>query len=466
VNEVKGKINSFAEDLHFEGQTDGGINWLAGGYYANDRIVDTTRSNTFDNSAVNVLRTNAMGFAALDQLPSAQGGGNSMLTDLAFALTGQQIPFAIGALDGGSGLASALPQAFREFQDGGTLRTETYSFFANGDAPLTDTLKLSLGARVTNDVQDFAGCSRDFNGNILPTEQFGNRYLDAINPTSPPQFRGVLATPPTKGGCVTFDETTNQFGIVTSRLNEDNISWRTGLDWKATSDVLVYTTISRGYKAGTTPLNASNSARQNAPVTQEKLTAYEVGTKAGLFDRRIQANVAGFYYDYKDKQINTFFQDPIFTVLARLDNVPESEIYGVDADVTLKATDSLSFNLNALGIHSEVKKYTGIDQFSRSIDFSGSEIPSTPKWLVSGSTFYSAELRTGISRACSMLVTRSVPPPSYKAVRRSWDSTTRSSIFRALRWSTAALESPAQTGRCRSACSVAICSIATTSSRS
>src|SRR3546814_11016362 len=63
----------------------------------------------------------------------------------------------------------------------------------------------------------------------------------------------------------------------------------------------LYASVSRGYKSGTTPINAANLARQNAPVTQEKLTAYEVGVKATLADRAVQANLSAFYYDYRDK---------------------------------------------------------------------------------------------------------------------------------------------------------------------
>jgi len=50
-------------------------------------------------------------------------------------------------------------------------------------------------------------------------------------------------------------------------------------------------------------------------VVQEKLTAYELGLKATLADRKVQANVSVFYYDYADKQISTYFADPIYTAL-------------------------------------------------------------------------------------------------------------------------------------------------------
>ena len=48
----------------------------------------------------------------------------------------------------------------------------------------------------------------------------------------------------------------------------------------------------------------------------------------------MQANLSVFYYDYNDKQISTYFADPIYTALTRLDNVPKSNAYGVDGDLT------------------------------------------------------------------------------------------------------------------------------------
>ena len=56
VQNTVGKINSFAEDLHLEGETDGGINWLLGAYYANDRIIDSNVTLLNDNANVTAIR--------------------------------------------------------------------------------------------------------------------------------------------------------------------------------------------------------------------------------------------------------------------------------------------------------------------------------------------------------------------------------------------------------------------------
>src|SRR3546814_6751330 len=72
---------------------------------------------------------------------------------------------------------------------------------------------------------------------------------------------------------------------IVQRLSEDNISWRAGIDYRASDDVLVYANVSRGYKAGSFPSLAAASYISLQPVVQEEVTAYEAGLKATLADR-------------------------------------------------------------------------------------------------------------------------------------------------------------------------------------
>src|SRR3546814_3394857 len=105
----------------------------------------------------------------------------------------------------------------------------------------------------------------------------------------------------------------------------DNIAWRAGIDYRASDDVLVYANVSRGYKAGSFPSLAAASYISLQPVVQEEVTAYEAGLKATLADRAVQFNAAGFYYDYRDKQIRgKLIETPdIFGTLDTLANVPK-----------------------------------------------------------------------------------------------------------------------------------------------
>ena len=346
-----GDIKSIAEELHFEGEA-GDIHWLAGAYYGKDKILDADQMMLGQHALINQIR---------------------YLTGILLAT-----PFNSG---GYTPIQAA--QSFRTFVNVANFETETKSLFANADWQITEAFKLTGGIRYTKDTQSYAGCSRDLNGVMLPNVNVANRYLY--------QAYGAIA-PISQGDCVTFDTDKRAFGIVTSNLNEDNVAWRVSADYKATDAILLYGSISRGAKSGSTPVNAANIASQNAPAKQELLTAYEVGVKAGLFDHRLQANVAAFYYDYKDKQLSAYFKDPIYTALARLQNIPKSEAYGVDGDVTWRATPELTVIGAGTVLHTEIKGYQGINAGGLAESFDGKPFLFSPKFQGSLTVLYNRDL--------------------------------------------------------------------------
>lgn len=341
LQKTAGRIKSFAQEVHVEGEV-GNTNWLVGGYYANDKILDSNRTMLGENANPGLIR-----FAGASLASSPFNTGGYSLTELS--------------------------QAFRTFEDIGHIHTKTWSIFANADTPLTEQLKLTFGIRYTKDKQNYHGCSRDVNGNMLPNVNVVNRALYF-------QSYGILAPEIAMGECNTFDPATGEFGEVQSVLDQNNVAWRVALDWAPADDMLLYASVSRGYKSGTTPINAANLARQNAPVSQEKLTAYELGIKASTADRVLQANAAVFYYDYRDKQISTYFADPIYTALSRLDNVPKSKAYGLEGDITLRPVQGLTFVANALLLKTRIDDYLGTSAAGTPINLDGAEFSYSPRF--------------------------------------------------------------------------------------
>lgn len=354
-----GRIKSFAQDVHIEGES-GPVTWLVGGYYANDRIIDSNRTMLGQNANVGLIRA----------------AGAPLLASPIFNSNGYTL--------------AELSQAFRTYEDFGHIRTKTWSVFANADWELSDQFKISGGLRYTEDKQRYNGCSRDFNGNMLPNVNVVNRALYL-------QTYGVLAPQITQGQCNTFDPVTGTFGEVRSTLDENNVAWRVALDWSPNTDTLVYASVSRGYKSGTTPINAANLARQNAPVTQEKLTAYEVGLKATLADRLVQANLSAFYYDYADKQISTYFADPIYTALSRLDNVPKSKAYGVEGELTVRPATGVTLSANALWLKTRIDNYNGTNAAGQPQNFDGAEFIYSPEFQGSLTLAYDTPVSDGLS---------------------------------------------------------------------
>lgn len=352
IQHARGDIESIAQEIHLEGVGEKTF-WLVGGYIARDRILDSNRTLLGQNANATLIRT-----------------------------VGQ--PLLATPFNSGGYTPLQLNQSFRTYEDIGRIETDTWSLFANGEYRINEAFKLTAGLRYTQDKQDYEGCSRDVNGNMLPNVNVVNRAL----------FFGAygLVAPITQGQCNTFDPVKRSFGLVTSKLDEDNVAWRLALDWTPADNVLVFGSISRGAKAGATPINAANISTQNAPATQELLTAYEVGVKAALFERRVQANVSAFYYDYEDKQLSVYFADPIYTALARLANVPSSEAYGIDGEVTWRPTPELTFIGSATLLHTEVKGYVGINSAGQLMDFDGKPFLYSPKFQGGLTALYSRDL--------------------------------------------------------------------------
>jgi outer membrane receptor protein involved in Fe transport len=362
VQKAHGEIESAAQELHFEGKTDKGA-WLVGAYVAHDELLDGNRTLLGQNANVGTVR-----FA-----------GSTLLAT----------PFNSGGYT-----ALQMSQAFRTYEDIGNIETDTWSVFANVDHQLTQDLKLTLGVRYSQDKQDYAGCSRDFNGNMLPNVNVVNRalFFAAYGPVAPIS----------QGQCNTFDPAKRSFGLVTSTLDEDNIAWRAALDWKPTEDVLLFGSVSRGAKAGVTPINAANISTQNGPAGQELLTAYELGMKAALLHHRMQANLSAFYYDYEDKQLSVYFADPIYTALARLANVPKSSAYGFDGDVTWRPLRDLTLIASATWLHTEVEGYTGINAAGQPQDFDGQPFLYSPKFQGGLTALFNHDLANGLKLSAAL----------------------------------------------------------------
>ena len=75
-----------------------------------------------------------------------------------------------------------------------------------------------------------------------------------------------------------------------------------GLDYRITSNAIVYTTISRGYKAG--GFNPTAPSPASEAYGQETSWSYELGAKTTWLDNRLSVNLDFFYIDWHNLQLN------------------------------------------------------------------------------------------------------------------------------------------------------------------
>lgn len=372
LQRADGEITSISEEIRLEGESDR-VRWLIGAYYGDDEIRDNNRTLLGQNA--NVARIRAVGSLIL-----------LGIDPLTYNPPGTINPLLIPGYDPGAYTLADINTAFRTYRDIATMEASTWSIFANADWQLSETLSLTTALRYTEDEHSYRGCSADFNGSMLPNINAVNRYLYTL-------IYGVPTPAPiTLNGCNTYDPIANTFGEVSHTLAEDNLAWRVALDWTPFENLLLYLSVSEGAKAGVTPVNAASTSTQQAPAGQEILRAYELGLKAGLFDRTMQLNISAFYYDYTDKQLSVYFADPIYTALARLNNIPDSHAYGVEADLTWRPTQHLTLIGNVTYLETSINNYNGINASGLPQVFDERSFPYSPTWQIAGTALYDTEI--------------------------------------------------------------------------
>ncbi|WP_206613414.1 TonB-dependent receptor [Parahaliea mediterranea] len=363
VQDAYGTIESFSQELRLEGSTEN-TRWMVGAYYAEDEILDANRTLLGDNANSNMISVIT-----------------STLLGTPFNSFGYTVEDAL--------------QSFRTYRDSANIDSTTKSVFASVDWDLADSLTLTTGIRYSEDEQDYNGCSSDVNGSMLPNVNITNRALFL-------QTYGAFVDPIGPNECNTFNPETLSFGTVESELDEDNVAWRVVANWTPTVDTLYYASVSQGTKAGVTPVNAANISTQNAPAKQEELLAYELGVKAALFSQRMQFNASAFYYDYTDKQLSVYFADPIYTALSRINNVPDSEAYGLDAEITFAVTNHLTAIVGGTLLRTEVQDYQGIDAAGQPADFDGKHFLYSPEAAGSLTLIYDRPISEGLGMSLTL----------------------------------------------------------------
>ena len=328
--------------------------------------------------------------------------------------------------------------------------TDTYAVFAHAEYPILDDLTAIAGIRYTRENKLGGVCANDGGDGTWALVAFA--LQPALGSTSP-----VLSPPGTcasTGPAPTYNSPPNG-ALFFAKLDEDNVAWQAGLNWKANPESLLYVNISKGYKGGSFPTVALATFQQTRPVVQEGLLAYEIGAKLTLLHNTLQLNAAAFYYDYTNKQILGAVSDVLFGALPALVNVPKSRVEGFEISGAyrpdwlpgLTLTPAVSFQDSEVQTSSknicapppaqsspalpghiicQPGHYYNFDPYNQYADFTGEQFPSAPKWQGSLDAQYDWVVRdnmkgfigatvNAVSGTNSFFVNRSPTPAFYNA---------------------------------------------------
>ncbi|MDZ4263634.1 MAG: TonB-dependent receptor [Pseudomonadota bacterium] len=118
-----------------------------------------------------------------------------------------------------------------------------------------------------------------------------------------------------------------------------------GLNFQFTPNVLLYTSIARGYKSG--GWNADFITKlENFQFDPEYAINYEMGAKSLFFDKRLTVNVAGFVTKFDDFQVFQFVPTQASGAVLSLTNAGKVTTQGIELDINALLTDHLSISFN------------------------------------------------------------------------------------------------------------------------
>jgi iron complex outermembrane receptor protein len=307
----------------------------------------------------------------------------------------------------------------------GDVDTKTWAAFADFTYKFTDQLSLSLGGRYTNDKRR----ATVIRANLLrgPRPELGGTPINGI----------FSATNPTG----------RQFGALTSDFQGQKtfkeFTPRASLSFQPDENNTVYLSWSKGFKGGgfdprglstAAPDLNGNGTREYSEIFDyflfdpEKVTSYELGYKASLFDRRLRLALAGFYADYRNVQVPGSagaIINGVPTFVGVTTNAGKAQFKGFEAEMlaTLYRGDSgqrLNFSGTLGYLDAKFKEYiTNVANF----DATGNPTPgsraapvdvarfrrvqNTPKWTLSGTLDYSTPVGGGDLSASATLSYRS-----------------------------------------------------------
>lgn len=141
-----------------------------------------------------------------------------------------------------------------------------------------------------------------------------------------------------------------------------------------TEEAMVYFTYAKGYEPG--GYNLANFEGENDlfGFEIEEASSFELGWKTRM--DRVTLSVAAFYIDYTDRQVE-FQAQAGGQVIEGIINLGDSEQYGVEAEMNLQISESLSLMAGFGAIDAEWKDGTEVDFGDSTADIGGTEVPNT-----------------------------------------------------------------------------------------
>jgi iron complex outermembrane recepter protein len=254
------------------------------------------------------------------------------------------------------------------FPQGGN--SKSTAFFGQATYSITDSLRLTGGARYTSDDKTRLGATinegkvgdpRDYTTGVQPggtnPDTRVYTYADGFSSATPSVVHGNLTG---VAGHAPYADTLNLATIKSNKL-----TWRVGLDYDLAPHTLLYGTVSTGYKSGgfNDGCGPTVTATCATPITNaqlyyqpETITSYEAGIKASFAGGKVRLNADIFHYDYTNlqlSQVSTICGGPCQVTT----NAGKAKVDGVEIDGTAQPDSFNKFDFSFSYLNARYTNY-------------------------------------------------------------------------------------------------------------
>ena len=149
------------------------------------------------------------------------------------------------------------------------------------------------------------------------------------------------------------------------KVKANRLSWKASVSWKPVDSLTTYATVSTGFRTPVVNARAGLASVVDPGdliipdgAKSDSVTNYEVGLKGRWFDGDLTANLAAYYIDWKDIQVQA---NRVSDSVQFATNIGAAESYGLEFEFVARPVAGLSLSLNGSFNRAKVTKLTGTE---------------------------------------------------------------------------------------------------------
>jgi iron complex outermembrane recepter protein len=159
----------------------------------------------------------------------------------------------------------------------------------------------------------------------------------------------------------------------TDAIVHDAWTPKIGADVRLREHMLAYASATRGFKSGGFNLSSPEAGRGFAP---EWAWSYETGLKTEIARARARVNVAAFYTDYTDLQVQTGIRPGVIDI----SNAAAATIKGVEVEATTRLGGAVQIGGHLAWLDARYDHYLAFASPAVTTDVAGRSLNNAPDW--------------------------------------------------------------------------------------